>query len=123
MRNLNLDISKFSSAQISAFFDKCKIKTLSLTIDSYGENIKSYSTGNEIACSVAVLGGNKKFTDETVQNINEITIQVPITTTVTASDNILITNRNGTACNDEYSIIGIEKNFGILLIKAKKIVV
>jgi hypothetical protein len=121
MKNLLSNLARFQTVQEAAFFDNCKIQVFTSGSDTFGDILKTYTSGSEIACSVGIQGGTKNYKDGTIQATNEVLIHVPISTVVSNQDRILITKRLGATANTAYQILSVESGIGVLILKAQVI--
>jgi len=124
MMNINLVASVISRTQESSMFDLCLINQYSETYDSYRDLTKTFTTGSYSAssiCGIAINSGNETYKDETVSQENNITIRLPLTTSVDTQDTITVTRKNNQAINTTYSILNIDIGAGELVVKCQKL--
>jgi len=110
--------------QESSMFDLCKINQYSETYDSYRDLTKTFTTGSYSAssiCGIAINSGNETYKDELVSQENNITIRLPLTTSIDTQDTITVTRKNNQTINQTFGILNIDIGAGELVVKCQKL--
>ena len=85
--------------------DRCKILTKTSPSSTDPEPTSSFSAGSEIRCRFSRTG-TREVVDGTAASPVDCEIRVPAGTTVTASDRVRLTKRNGATVSEDYAIVG-----------------
>lgn len=92
------DLAMMRADQTDALWDTCVVQTQSVTVDTYGQGIETFTDGTAIACRFVPSSGReiKEITrpDGTITIIRAL-LRLPRGTTVTPNDRIKITKRFG----------------------------
>ena len=124
--NINLVAPAIARIQEQSMFDTCLINSSASTTDTYGDIIRTWTSGSSSAssiCGVAINSGGKKYGDGEIIQSNDIKIRLPLSTTVDALDTITLTRRNNTVITETYSILNIDIGSGNLVLKCQKLTV
>ena len=92
------DLVIMRAAQTQSLMDTCVVQTQSVTVDTYGQGIETFTDGSAIACrfvpSNRVAASEVNRTTSTI-TITPATVRLPLGTTVTPKDRVKITKRFG----------------------------
>jgi head-tail adaptor len=106
------DLAMMRADQTDALWDTCVVQTQSVTVDTYGQGIETFTDGTAIACRFVPSSGReiKEITrrDGTITIIRAI-VRLPRGTTVTPNDRIKITKRFGETLTTPlvYAVAGV----------------
>lgn len=92
------DLVIMRAAQTQSLMDTCVIQTQSVTVDTYGQPIETFTDGAAIACRFVPSSGQEvrevSRADSTITVMRAI-VRLPRGTTVTPKDRVKITKRYG----------------------------
>ena len=90
------DLTAMREAQDSHMLDTGNVQTVTLTVDSFGQQVESYPTNETaIACGLDMRPGSERHGIEKVVIEYDATVRLPIGTTVTEDDRFRVTKRFG----------------------------
>ena len=90
------DLTAMREAQDGHMLDTGNVQPVSVSADSFGQNVESYPTNSSsIACGLDMRPGSERFGVEKTVIEYDATVRVPISTTVDLRDRFRVTKRFG----------------------------
>lgn len=124
MNILLTSASRIARLQESSMVDECRINQYSETSDSYGDIVKSWTSGSSSGssiCGVQTNQGSKTYPHDDIVIKWDALIRLPLSTLVDERDTITVTKQNNQTISDTYTIINSSPSHGQKIVKCQKI--
>lgn len=89
------ELARMQTTQTDAMQDTCTVNSYSRTFDSYGAPVASYTASAATKCGVRMNPGREVRRPDLTSIPVDMTVRLPIDTTIKATDTITITHRFG----------------------------
>lgn len=111
--------SRIKNIQLNSFNDKCTVDVYSSGSNSYGEIVKTYTSGSEIACGYKYNAGAKSYGEAETRKQYSAIFRIDENTDITTNDKITIKKISGSAITPvQYLVVAIENGMGVKIIGA-----
>lgn len=101
------ELTDMQNVQSEHMQDLATVDTYSVTYNSYNEPIEVWTSGSGIDCGVEMTGGVERYKGQFTDLDIDVTLRLPINTTITIVDKVTIYKRYGVAVTPvQYSVIG-----------------
>lgn len=116
------EILRLKALQDNSMFDSCQIGTATNTTTGTGDVTKAWTYGSDVSCGIRETGGDKKYPEQLTVTKRDAVVRLPTTTSITTSNQIKITKRNGTAItNIIFKVLSVNLGVSCLLVEVEKI--
>ena len=102
-----VELTAMQSTQMGAMMDTCIVQSYFAALDDYGAEVAVYTDSSAIACGVNMNPGKESRTETMNVERIDVTIRLPIATSIKATDRIKVTHRFGVAItNIVFEVVG-----------------
>jgi len=91
------DLAMMRADQADALWDTCVVQTQSVTADTYGQPIETFTDGAAISCRFVPSQGTEIWRSNSVITRIGAKVRLPLGTAITPKDRVKITHRFGVA--------------------------
>ena len=99
------ELDRMIVATTRSFPDLCTVDTLSVTRNSYGEEVSVYTPGAQISCGFELVGGAEAPKDELVVTVTRAFFSLPIDTVITLKDRITLQKRYNKTVSYQFDVV------------------
>jgi hypothetical protein len=89
------ELADFRTAQDGHMMDTCKIGVRSVTYNTTGEPIETFTLGNAMDCGLDMRPGSERHGENMTQVTYDATARLPIGTVINVLDRLTVTHRFG----------------------------
>lgn len=92
---LSKDYTWIRAKQSNSLHDSCKLQTASKSVDSFGQELITYTDGSEIKCGLEMKPGNEVHGRDKTTVIYDAILRLAHGTAIGEQNKVKITKRNG----------------------------
>lgn len=120
MRKLkDAEINRMIDHSAFSFSDTCTIDTKTVTRNDFGEEIATFTSGDDIYCGFELVGGKETQKGELIVTNTQAKFRLPITTTVSIEDRITLKERYNQTVSYTFEIVSEPvKNLDCIVVDA-----
>src|SRR5574343_530641 len=91
------ELADMRTAQDAHMMDTCLIGVRSVSYNSFGEPIETFTNGSALDCGLDMRPGSERHGENMTQVTYDATLRLPIATVINVLDRVTITHRFGEA--------------------------
>lgn len=99
------EISRMESTTTASFPDLCTVDILSTSRNSFGEEVRTFTSGSQISCGFELVGGVEDRTNGLIVIHTRAMFNLPLGTTISIKDRITLKRRYNQTVNLQYEVV------------------
>jgi len=99
------EIGRMVNNTASSFPDACTVDVLSTTRNSFGEEVRTFTSGSQISCGFELVGGVEDRSEGLVVTQTRAWFSLPLGTSISIKDRITLKKRYDQAVNHQFEVV------------------
>lgn len=99
------ELNRIVSHSADSFSDSCTVDTKTVTRNSFGEEVATFTSGSQIPCGFELVGGEETSIEELIFTKTKGVFRLPMDTVITIEDRITLKSRYNQTVNYTFEVV------------------